>query len=277
MSDYIYVNQHEVMFVCTLLSILLLLIWDDINKTSTLDGLQWQRWLGNFGLTFISIGLSIWVLSEILDPWSEALSNVIPWSPPLASMDYHWAYYFIPGILLMELVDYLMHILAHKWKPLWRLHAVHHSDTRIDASTAHRHHPIESISISFIAAPLFVAAGVPLMASIWYPLLRLFLIAFNHSNTLLPEWLDKILRPVLATPNFHRVHHFDEVYYTDSNYGTALSIYDHIFGTARLLSPEQLKQHRIGLEYMREKKQSRLDQLLLAPFRRNFGQTDNKE
>lgn len=270
MSDYIYQNQHEVIFIATLLSILMFLVWDDIQKNARNDALQWTRWTGNLCLTAINFILAAYVFAFVLGPWVNTLVETRGWAPPLSSTQYHWGYYFVPGVLFLEFVDYLVHRLSHKFKPLWRLHAIHHSDTRIDASTSHRHHPLEALVSGFIAAPALIAIGIPIMVSIWYPVARLFLVAFNHSNTLLPEWLDRILRPVIATPNFHRVHHFSDQPHTDSNFGTTLSIYDHLFGTAKIVSLSQLRTQQLGLETMRGSKQSRIDQLLAAPFRSNF-------
>ncbi len=116
--------------------------------------------------------------------------------------------------------------------------------------------------------------GTPIMVAIWHPLIRMFLIAFNHSNTLLPEKLNKPLSYIIATPNFHRVHHFSERRYTNSNYGTILSIYDHIFRTAVYIPKEQIENHQLGLEYLREIKDNKPLNLLKSPLSTVFSPTD---
>ena len=35
-------------------------------------------------------------------------------------------------------------------------------------------------------------------------------------------------------PNFHKVHHEQDQFYTDSNYGTLFIIWDRIFGTFKI-------------------------------------------
>jgi len=37
--------------------------------------------------------------------------------------------------------QYFIHVCLHRFKWLWKLHLVHHSDTYVDASTGTRHHP----------------------------------------------------------------------------------------------------------------------------------------
>ena len=200
--------------------------------------------------------------------------DTLSWAAPLSQTRYHWIYYFIPGVLVYEFIDYVLHRFAHRLPWLWRLHAVHHSDTRVDATTAHRHHPLEVIVNSFLGTPFLVLLGVPIMVAIWHPLIRMLLIAFNHSNTLLPDYLDKPLSYIVATPNFHRVHHFSERQYTNSNYGTIISIYDHLFGSARFLSKAELEIRELGLEYFREDKENKPLGLLASPLSTAFNSSD---
>jgi sterol desaturase/sphingolipid hydroxylase (fatty acid hydroxylase superfamily) len=52
-----------------------------------------------------------------------------------------WLYTLI-GLLLLDLIGaYLVHLVEHKTKFLWRFHLIHHTDTWIDTTTANRHHP----------------------------------------------------------------------------------------------------------------------------------------
>ncbi|RZJ28467.1 MAG: sterol desaturase, partial [Flavobacterium sp.] len=52
----------------------------------------------------------------------------------------------IVGLLLLDLIGaYFAHVVQHKTKLLWRFHLIHHTDTWIDATSANRHHPGESV------------------------------------------------------------------------------------------------------------------------------------
>jgi len=269
LSDFLFHNSKLVIIAGTIISMMLFLLWDDINKRSGSSQNIQQRWPGNLFLATLNTLLVVYALEPVLLPFSQAigqwLQEAFSWAAPLSKTDRHWIYYFIPGVLAYELIDYMLHRFAHRIPLLWRLHATHHSDTKIDATTAHRHHPLELIVNSFLGAPFMVIIGVPIMVAVWHPVIRMLLIAFNHSNTLLPDWLDKILATVIATPNFHRVHHLSERHYTDSNYGTILSIYDHLFRTAKRLPKDDLDSRQLGLEYLREPEESQASRLLMSP------------
>ncbi|MDZ7783838.1 MAG: sterol desaturase family protein [Halioglobus sp.] len=97
--------------------------------------------------------------------------------------------------------------------------------------------------------------------------LRALIILVNHSNLALPERLDALLRPFVVTPDFHRVHHSSEKRFTDSNFGTVLPLFDYLCGTARSVPYDAQPGMRCGLHAWREDADSRIDRLLLLPFR----------
>jgi sterol desaturase/sphingolipid hydroxylase (fatty acid hydroxylase superfamily) len=48
-----------------------------------------------------------------------------------------------------------------------------------------------------------------------------------------PRVADALLRPVLVTPDMHRVHHSTDNAEANSNFGFNLAIWDRLFGTYR--------------------------------------------
>ena len=40
---------------------------------------------------------------------------------------------------------WLVHLVQHKTRVLWRFHIIHHSDNNVDVTTGLRHHPFESV------------------------------------------------------------------------------------------------------------------------------------
>src|SRR5262249_48690962 len=44
-------------------------------------------------------------------------------------------------VVVLDGLGYLAHLLLHKLAPAWRFHRVHHSDPRVDVTTAFRQHP----------------------------------------------------------------------------------------------------------------------------------------
>jgi sterol desaturase/sphingolipid hydroxylase (fatty acid hydroxylase superfamily) len=136
-------------------------------------------------------------------------------------------------VLAYDLVDYWRHRLHHAWRPLWRLHQVHHLDEAVDVSTGYLNHPLEVVpmALAFAALTLLLAPSPEGYA------LRLLLamgaLAFHHADLALPAWLDAALARVTPTPRTHRVHHARRLPWTDSNFGTVFTWWDRLFGTWR--------------------------------------------
>ena len=51
----------------------------------------------------------------------------------------------IIGVLALDFSSWLVHLVMHKVKVLWRFHLIHHSDTNVDVTTGLRHHPGDSL------------------------------------------------------------------------------------------------------------------------------------
>lgn len=170
------------------------------------------------------------------------------------------------GVLVIDLWKYFEHRLLHGVPVLWRLHLVHHSDVEVDFTTAERHHPLEvvmSIGSSLAVIGLF---GIPPLAVMIHILIISACALVSHANIRVDRRLDFWLRLVLVTPGFHVVHHSTVGAETDSNFGGLLTWWDRIFGTCRSSSPADDAARVIGLEYFRDARSARFDQVLWQPF-----------
>ena len=49
------------------------------------------------------------------------------------------------GVIILDFVLYIQHIMFHAVPVLWRLHMMHHADLDFDVTTGLRFHPIEII------------------------------------------------------------------------------------------------------------------------------------
>jgi sterol desaturase/sphingolipid hydroxylase (fatty acid hydroxylase superfamily) len=147
---------------------------------------------------------------------------------------------FLATFILLDLGEYIYHLIMHKIKVLWRFHLVHHSDNMVDISTTLREHPVENIiRLSFTLLWVFLSGAI-FWAILLRQIIQVFTTLFAHINYRLPEKLDKIIGLVFITPNLHQVHHHYQTPYTDSNYGDVLSIWDRMFGTLKKLPAEDL-------------------------------------
>ena len=171
------------------------------------------------------------------------------------------------AILLLDLLRYAQHRIYHAIPALWRIHRVHHADCDYDWSTSLVFHPGEVLltQASYLAAiavlappPLAVLAleGATIVQNI-----------FEHANVALPRSIDAGLRPLLITPDIHRIHHSQEVAEQNTNFGTIFSWWDRLLGTYRAaaaLPPEKIG---IGLREFRDGRGLSVIKLLALPFR----------
>jgi sterol desaturase/sphingolipid hydroxylase (fatty acid hydroxylase superfamily) len=159
---------------------------------------------------------------------------------------------------------WLVHLVQHKTRFLWRFHIIHHSDTKVDVTTGLRHHPFESVLRGIFFLMGVLVAGAPMYAVMIFQTLLVLSTQFTHANFQLPKWLDRPLSMVIVSPNMHKVHHHWQQPYTDSNYGAVLSIWDRIFGTYEQLDPSQLK---YGLDrYYPGEEDENFGMLMRSPF-----------
>ena len=173
--------------------------------------------------------------------------------------------YAILGILVLDFISaWLAHFVFHKTKWFWQFHIIHHTDTTVDASTANRHHPGESVlRFAFTCLAVWVV-GAPVWMLMIYQALSAFLSQFNHSNIKMPKFLDDALMLVICTPNMHRIHHHYRQPYSDSNYGNIFSFWDRIFGTFKKVDNKHLK---YGLDtHMNDSEVANIWELLKIPF-----------
>ena len=166
--------------------------------------------------------------------------------------------------LIFDAWIYWWHRLNHIVPFFWRFHQVHHNDTEMDMSTALRFHPGEIFLSSIANAGIFVLFGITVELIVFYKLVFSLNVLFHHSNIALPGSLDRFMRIFLVSPNMHRVHHSQKIEETNSNYSSALTIWDRIFGSYRRNDPSTIV---FGLDFDRKPEEQGLKYLLLRPFK----------
>jgi len=168
------------------------------------------------------------------------------------------------AFLLLDYTLWVWHVLLHRWTPLWRLHAVHHADLDLDASTGLRFHPLElAASVPWRVAQVVLIGAGPRALARWQSALMLSVL-FHHSNVRLPERLERALALVLVTPRQHGIHHSVVREEMDSNWSSLLNVWDRLHGTLRLDVPQE--EIIIGLPARREAREVSLPRLAVMPF-----------
>jgi sterol desaturase/sphingolipid hydroxylase (fatty acid hydroxylase superfamily) len=142
--------------------------------------------------------------------------------------------------LVLDLLDYFYHYLAHNVPFIWRFHLAHHSDQAVDVSTTFREHAVETlIRVSFLTLVVAICgASVAVLAL--RQTIETFANLSQHTRFRLPQRAQNIFGKIFVTPNLHHAHHHFRLPGTNSNYGDVLSIWDRIFGTYRDFGQERI-------------------------------------
>ncbi len=175
---------------------------------------------------------------------------------------------FIIGFLFADFSDYVLHRASHRFRALWLLHAVHHSDPRLDVSTSLRQHPLFFVATLSIRALLTVALGAPVEA---HAVRDVCGVATSHLHHAAIGWTAKGIACwqrwigwLIVTPAAHWAHHDPDPALTNSNYGQVLSLWDHLFGT---FHPPALPTRDSGLDALRDGRWQTVTGMLLTPWR----------
>ena len=172
------------------------------------------------------------------------------------------------GVVLLDLIIYLQHVVFHAVPALWRLHRMHHADFDIDVTTGARFHPAEVVLSLLIKYAAIAALGVAPTGVVLFEIVLNATSMFNHANARIPAGIERTLRWLVVTPDMHRVHHSIERDETDSNFGFNLSLWDRLLGTYRAEPRAGHAAMTIGIPDFRDPVQcSRLLGMLGIPFR----------
>ncbi|MCB1866331.1 MAG: sterol desaturase family protein [Chromatiales bacterium] len=234
-----------------------------------------RRWFVNFSIHIVNSFVAYLVLFGFFGVSVEASAGnvgigLFNWlnGVPL------WAQ-TISFILVADFLFYWLHRAMHTWRPLWRVHIVHHSDLDVDFSDSFRIHPFQTLFEMALRVGLTLVMGVPLIVLIIYDLAYSLFVFYPHSKVNLPRGLERILRLVVCTSDLHRTHHASAREHTNMNYGDIFSFWDRLFGTYEFIEWDEQRKLTYGLEYFREPKEQSLHRTLLQPFTYNPGKTEN--
>jgi len=223
---------------------------------------RWTRHLGVLLIGAVLVRLCVPLAASAAGAWADAAQFGLLQFLGLP----HWLL-ILSGIVLLDLAIYWQHRLFHKLPWLWRLHRMHHSDTAFEVSTGIRFHPLEIALSTLIKIGVVLMLGIPALGVLLFEILLNATALFSHSNVQLPSAVERRLRPILVTPDMHRIHHSTVPLETNSNFGFCLSIWDRWFGSYRaqaMLNPAVMP---IGIEEFRGAADQTLRALLVQPLR----------
>lgn len=168
------------------------------------------------------------VISGLL---AEALPGLVPAGSGLWPAAWPLPAQLGLALVVAEFLQYWLHRLLHEWRPLWRLHAVHHSALRLYWLNNTRAHPIEALlNGAATLAPLVALGAGPQVLALYAAFAGTFAL-LQHAN------VDVRLGPlnwIFSAAEVHRWHHSRRREEADANYGAVLLLWDLVFGTRRV-------------------------------------------
>jgi len=145
-------------------------------------------------------------------------------------------------LIVAEFFRYWIHRASHKYRFLWRLHAVHHAADKLYTVNVGRFHPLDK-TIQFLGDTVpFLLLGISPEVFAAYFVVYALNGFYQHSNA------DLKLGPlnwIIAGPELHRWHHSAVVSEAHANYGNNLIVWDILFGTRFL--PENKSVDIVGI------------------------------
>jgi sterol desaturase/sphingolipid hydroxylase (fatty acid hydroxylase superfamily) len=153
-------------------------------------------------------------------------------------------------IFFDDFIRFFQHWLFHKVPLFWSFHKVHHAAIVLTPFTNYRNHPVESfifhcrriftygvVTGTFL---YFVGNNLSLLDVVYASLARKI---FNHVGSNLRHthiWISwgKFMEHIFISPAQHQIHHSDAPEHRDRNMGSALALWDWMFGTL-VLAGEQ--------------------------------------
>ena len=244
-------------------------MWEGLSPRRVLTTSKPVRWLSNLGIIFID-SLAVRFLLPIPAIGLAMMAENNGWGL-LNNIDLPLWLSITAGVLTLDLIVYLQHVMFHSVPILWRLHMMHHADLDYDVTTGLRFHPLEILISMVIKLSAIAAIGPSPLTVILFEIILNATAMFNHGNIRLPLGIDKVLRLLVVTPDMHRVHHSVTIRETNSNFGFNFPWWDRLFGTYRAQPVAGHEGMTIGLAQFRDAKKLTLPWMLALPFIGNTG------
>lgn len=191
---------------------------------------HWNRSQGDLATDIASAG----VLVAVIDPLLKTIA-------PLALVAVFAPFFSTPRVvawplwlqvalvlLLVEFGKYWAHRLHHALAPLWWLHAMHHSSERLYFLNGMRFHPLNYIANFALSIFPVMLMGFSSESILGYLAITQPVVLLQHANI---DLRHGVLNKVFSTPEVHRWHHSTTPDEANRNFGNALLIWDHVFGT----------------------------------------------
>ncbi|WP_408951635.1 sterol desaturase family protein [Lysobacter sp. Hz 25] len=205
------------------------------------------------------------VVNEALNLLSIASVPLLAAWMPWQWWPTHWPFALQLSLAVIgaDLGVTLMHYASHRIGWLWRLHAVHHSVTRMYGFNGLMKHPLHQAveAVGGVLPLLLLGLPYPVAAVLAFAIAIQLLL--QHSNV---DMRPGLLGRLMAWAPLHRFHHLRYGAAGDVNFGLFFTVWDRLLGTAFDAPGYRLGSRDLGIGTQPEYPRDYAGQLL-APFR----------
>lgn len=187
--------------------------------------------------------VTIAVLSAVTRSLAPHLPQVMTWSAMTSGAGGAHAVVVVVEVcaclLVAELINWISHWAKHKHAWLWQLHLQHHVETRYSVNLTLHTHGAEVVATGVIMASVLHVLGFGRFAVDCFTVSYFCANLYKHCSARLS------LGPLdflVVGPAYHRLHHARaaDLGGWHGNYGSVLTVFDVLFGTARFPRRHQL-------------------------------------
>jgi sterol desaturase/sphingolipid hydroxylase (fatty acid hydroxylase superfamily) len=241
-----------------------MVLWEIFVPRRRLNTPKVRRWTANFSVVALD-SLIVRLLFSAGAVGTALLAAERNWGV-LNQVNWPLWLKMVLGIVALDFVLYLQHVIFHAVPLFWRFHMMHHADLDCDVTTGLRFHPVEVVLSMVIKMLAVVVLGVPPVAVLLFEVLLNATSMFNHSNVWIPLAVDRTLRWIIVTPDMHRIHHSVRHQETNSNFGFNLAWWDRVLGTYCGAPVFGHIDMTLGLKQFRDPGRLTLTSILALPF-----------
>lgn len=177
--------------------------------------------------------VSVSKIIEILD--------IFRFFPRLWPDQWSWFWQLMLVALVIDFGLWLMHRFSHRYKFLWKLHAIHHHSSRLYWLNAEKRHPLSALILAGPSLMILAVLGAPsILIGCWvmYMAVHLF---FQHANV---DYRVGALKYIFAVAEVHRIHHKHGQ--GRKNFGEVFIFWDIIFGSF-YYEKQKIKPDQVGV------------------------------
>lgn len=216
------VNQYlATITVITGYGVLVLFLerWMPFDK-NWVNGNDW-----NLDFTCYIINYLIKVTAQFAFIWLSSSIAFPQWFPTALPF---WVQVII-ALIIIDLFLFFVHWQSHRYKWLWKLHAIHHSSERLYFLNGEKRHALHQILEGSPGIILCLLIGTPQTVVVTALAILAINMMMQHTNL---NYKAGVFKYFFCVAELHRWHHRADYKDAQVNYGAWLTVWDRLFKTA---------------------------------------------